>query len=78
MIFNTELKLKQAYEKLLAFRTEEGGFDWYKQKPAHVGISAYALMQLTEMQKISPSVDSVVVKDLRNWIMSKKTGFGTF
>lgn len=42
--------LRRAYPDLLQYRTPENGYEWFGESPAHEALSAYGLMQFTEMQ----------------------------
>ena len=49
MIMRMEEKLKKGYEKLISYKTTEKGYEWFGESPAHEALSAYGLMQFTEM-----------------------------
>jgi hypothetical protein len=78
MIISIEEKLKKGYDKLVSFKTKEKGYEWFGESPAHESLSAYGLMQFTEMSKVTSFVDSGMVKDLKQWLVSRKTGKGLF
>jgi uncharacterized protein YfaS (alpha-2-macroglobulin family) len=78
MVLNIEEKLKKGYDKLVSFKTKEKGYEWFGESPAHESLSAYGLMQFTEMSKVTSFVDSSMVKDLKGWLMSRRNGKGAF
>lgn len=65
MILSIEEKLKKGYDKLVSFKTKEKGYEWFGESPAHESLSAYGLMQFTEMSKVTQFVDQGMVKDLK-------------
>ena len=49
MMVDMQGKLKKGYDKLVSFQTKEKGYEWFGSSPAHEGLSAYGLMEFTEM-----------------------------
>jgi alpha-2-macroglobulin-like protein len=78
MIIDIEAKLKRGYDKLVSFKTKEKGYEWFGESPAHEALSAYGLMQFTEMSQVTSFVDSTMVSDLKDWLVSRKDGSGLF
>lgn len=78
MVLNIEEKLKKGYDKLVSFKTKEKGYEWFGESPAHESLSAYGLMQFTEMSKVTSFVDNNMVKDLKSWLLSRRDGKGLF
>lgn len=78
MILSIEEKLKKGYDKLVSYKTKEKGYEWFGESPAHESLSAYGLMQFTEMAKVTSFVDDGMVKDLKGWLMSRRDGKGLF
>jgi hypothetical protein len=78
MIMDIEGKLKKGYDKLVSFKTKEKGYEWFGESPAHESLSAYGLMQFSEMKKVTSFVDDGMVKDLSAWLLSRRDGKGLF
>jgi alpha-2-macroglobulin-like protein len=78
MILSIEEKLKKGYDKLVSFKTKEKGYEWFGESPAHESLSAYGLMQFTEMAKVTSFVDTGMVSDLKKWLLSRRDGKGMF
>lgn len=78
MIIDIEGKLKKGYDKLVSFKTKEKGYEWFGESPAHESLSAYGLMQFTEMAKVTSFVDSTMVNELTRWLMSRRGSNGLF
>lgn len=64
MTLDIETRLKKGYDKLVSFRTKERGYEWFGESPAHESLSAYGLMQFSEMKKVTSFVDEKMVRDL--------------
>lgn len=78
MVLSIEEKLKKGYDKLVSFKTKEKGYEWFGESPAHESLSAYGLMQFTEMSKVTTFVDGNMVRDLKTWLLSRRDGKGMF
>ena len=78
MIVDIQAKLKRGYDKLISFKTKEKGYEWFGGSPAHEGLSAYGLMQFTEMSQVTSFVDDKMVSDLKDFLLSRKDGKGLF
>ncbi|CDW84292.1 a-macroglobulin complement component [Stylonychia lemnae] len=78
MKLDIQAKLKRGYDKLVTFQTKEKGYEWFGESPAHEGLSAYGLLQFTEMSKVSQFVDTKMVGDLKTWLLSRRNSKGGF
>lgn len=70
--------LKLGYEKLVAYETDLGGFEWYGDTPPHLGLTAHGLLQFHEMQGIYDGVDAAMMKRVTQWILNTRDGEGGF
>ena len=78
MIVDIQGKLKKGYDKLVSFKTKEKGYEWFGESPAHEGLSAYGLMEFTEMAQVTNFVDAKMVTELKDWLVSRRDGKGLF
>ena len=69
--------LEQGYKKLVGFECPEEGYEWFGGDPGHEALTAYGLMQFSEMAKVMP-VDSDMLTRTRNWLLSRRDGAGGF
>ena len=69
--------LASGYEKLTGYEVSGGGFEWWGKKPAHAALTAYGLMQFTDMSKVF-EVEADMVVRTRNWLLGKRDGKGGF
>jgi alpha-2-macroglobulin-like protein len=69
--------LETGYQRLLGFECKSGGFEWFGKDPGHDALTAYGLMEFTDMAKVR-SVDSQMLNRTRAWLLSQRDGKGTF
>lgn len=72
-----KVHLADAYKKLVAYRCPSGGFDWYGRDPGNVALTAYGIMQFTDMARVQ-IVDAAMIAETRQWILKHKDGKGGF
>ena len=70
--------IKTGYKRLISFETSENGYEWFGHTPAHLGLTAYGLMEFTDMKKVYDGVDDKMIKRTLKWILSKRDGNGRF
>ena len=76
-IKNAEKLLDESYKRLTGFESKDRGYEWFGGNPGHEALTAYGLMQFTEMKKVM-AVDSAMVERTRNWLMARRNGQGGF
>jgi uncharacterized protein YfaS (alpha-2-macroglobulin family) len=65
------------YQRLLGFETAGGGFDWFGCPPASRTLTAYGLMEFTDMARVY-DVDSSVIERARLWLLGQQAGDGSW
>lgn len=70
--------IKEGYKKLAAYETKENGFEWYGATPPHEALTAYGLMEFTEMKEVYAGVDQKMINRTVDWLMSRRDGKGGF
>jgi TonB-dependent SusC/RagA subfamily outer membrane receptor len=68
----------RGYKRLIGFETREGGFEWFGHTPAHEGLTAFGLLEFTEMKKVYPQVSNAMIERTLQWLLSRKDGKGGF
>ncbi len=69
--------LTRGYERLLGFECKSGGFEWFGQDPGHDALTAYGLLEFTDMARVR-SVDSAMLERTRKWLLGQRDGKGGF
>ena len=65
------------YQRLLSFEIAGGGFDWFGHPPANRTLSAYGLLELSDMAKVH-DVDPAVIERTRQWLLAQQRGDGSW
>ena len=69
--------LDRGYHRLVSFECEAGGFEWFGEDPAHEALTAYGLMEFTDMSKVM-SVNEGMLGLTRDWLLNQRDGEGGF
>jgi hypothetical protein len=67
--------INAGYQRLLTFEVSGGGFEWFGHPPAHLGLTAYGVLEFTDMAQVHP-VDPAVVDRTIAWLLSQQTPAG--
>lgn len=70
--------IKQGYKKLVGYETTEDGFEWYGNTPANIALTAYGLLEFTDMAQIYQGVDKKMLNRTIDFLMAAKDGDGGF
>lgn len=77
MIERASRTLETGYGRLIGFECKSGGFEWFGQDPGHDALTAYGLMEFTDMSKVR-FVDSNMLNRTKDWLLAQRDGKGTF
>ena len=77
IIEKTRTLLESSYKKLTGFESSTKGYEWFGASPGHEALTAYGLMQFTDMSQVR-SVDTDMVNRTRAWLLARRDGSGTF
>lgn len=69
--------VQAGYERLLNYRTSDGGFSYWGRGDADLALTAYALRFLHEAQDFI-EVDNGVIKEARDWLVKQQRGDGSW
>lgn len=69
--------LDRGYRRLTGFECKQGGYEWFGADPAHLELTAYGLLQFTDMASVH-EVDAAMVERTRNWLLGRRNGQGSF
>lgn len=69
--------IERGYQRLIGFETSEGGFEWFGKTPPHEALTAYGLLEFTDMQDFI-NVDKKMLKRTKDYLMGRRDGKGEF
>jgi hypothetical protein len=69
--------LDRGYQKLTSFECQQRGYEWFGSDPGHEALSAFGLMQFSDMARIM-DVSQEMVARTRLWLMNRRDGKGGF
>jgi hypothetical protein len=72
-----EQYVSTGYQRLLTFEVPGGGFSLFGDAPAQVFLTAYGLMEFTDMAKVYP-VDPAVIQRTAQWLLDQQATDGTW
>lgn len=65
------------YQRLLTFEVDGGGFSLFGQAPADVFLTAYGLMEFSDMAQVYP-VDEALIERTVQWLLAQQQSDGTW
>ena len=69
--------IANGYQRLLTFEVPGGGFSWFGQAPANKILTAYGLMEFSDMSKVS-DVDSRLIERTGDWLARQQQADGSW
>jgi len=69
--------LTTGYGRLMGFECQSGGFEWFGNDPGHDALTAYGLLEFTDMSKVR-HVDPAMLDRTRKWMLGQRDGQGGF
>jgi len=65
------------YQRLVVFEVDGGGFSLYGDPPAELFLSAYGLMEISDMAKVYP-VDEAMIERTVRWLVTQQASDGSW
>jgi alpha-2-macroglobulin-like protein len=65
------------YQRLLSFEVAGGGFDWFGRPPANRALTAYGLMEFSDMARVH-DVDPQLIERTRKWLLGERRPDGSW
>lgn len=72
-----EQYINLGYQRLLTFEVDGGGFSLFGSPPAEAFLSAYGLMEFSDMAKVYP-VDEAIIERTAQWLLRQQGSDGTW
>ena len=69
--------INRGYKRLVGFETTQNGFEWFGRAPAHEALTAYGLLEFTDMQEFV-EVDKKMLDRTRRFLLDRRDGKGSF
>ena len=69
--------LEKGYQRLIGYECKGGGFEWFGNDPGHDALTAYGLMEFTDMAQVR-HVDPAMLQRTRQWLLNQRDGKGGF
>lgn len=69
--------MDSGYRKMIAYEVKGGGFEWFGHQPASVYLTAFGLIQYTEMKDYM-KVDKKMLNRTLDWLNSRKDSTGGY
>src|SRR5204863_903929 len=69
--------IANGYQRLLTFEVAGGGFSWFGQAPANKILTAYGLMEFSDMSKVY-DVDPNLIRRTQQWLASQQQPDGSW
>ncbi|MEO0339017.1 MAG: alpha-2-macroglobulin family protein, partial [Bacteroidota bacterium] len=70
--------IEAGYNRLVGFETSLGGFEWFGNTPPHETLTAYGILEFTEMKEVYPAVSQKMIERTVKWLMKRRDGQGGF
>lgn len=69
--------IHKGYQRLLTFEVSGGGFEWFGRSPANRSLTAFGLMEFSDMHRVHP-VDPKLIERTRQWLIEQQLGDGSW
>lgn len=69
--------IQRGYDRLIGFETRENGFEWFGRTPPHEALTAYGLLEFTDMKEFI-KVDEQMLNRTKDFLMHRRDGKGYF
>lgn len=70
--------IDKGYKRLVSYETKENGYEWFGGTPAHEALTAYGLLEFTDMRKVYSGVDAKMLDRTAEFLMKRKDNQGGF
>ncbi|MHC5078765.1 MAG: alpha-2-macroglobulin family protein, partial [Planctomycetota bacterium] len=69
--------LDRGYKRLVGFECKQKGYEWFGRDPGSEGLTAYGVMEFTDMARVYP-VNGDMLERTRRWLKDRRDGKGGF
>lgn len=77
LVRDAQEKLDRGYKRLTGFECKKNGYEWFGEDPGHEALTAYGILQFTDMKKVRQVDDGMLTRS-REWLLKQRDGKGGF
>ncbi len=77
LLMKAEQYINVGYQRLVTFECKAGGFSWFGNDPAHQILTAYGLLEFSDMSKVH-DVDPSLIARTQHWLAGRQKPDGTW
>jgi hypothetical protein len=70
--------IEDGYKKLTGFETPQRGYEWFGAAPGHEALTAYGLVEFSDMKAVYSDVDKQMMARTADWLRSRRDGKGGY
>ena len=70
--------LGDGYKLLTGYETPTKGYEWFGSTPGHEALTAYGLVEFSDMKQVFPEVSGAMIKRTADWLHGRRDGKGGF
>ncbi len=70
--------LSRGYKRLTGYESKSKGFEWFGEDPGHEALTAYGVVQFTDMARVFPDVDKGMIQRTVAWLKARRDGKGGY
>jgi uncharacterized protein YfaS (alpha-2-macroglobulin family) len=78
MVARANEALDHGYKLLTGYESKTKGYEWFGGDPGHEALTAYGLMEFSDMVKVYKDVDKSMIARTAEWLKSRRDGKGGF
>jgi hypothetical protein len=70
--------MDEGYKRLVGYETSTRGYEWFGSSPGHEALTAYGLMEFSDMRPVYHELDKSMLSRTAEWLMSRRDGTGGY
>lgn len=70
--------MDEGYKRLVGYETTTKGYEWFGSSPGHEALTAYGLMEFSDMRPVYHDLDRTMLNRTAEWLMSRRDGTGGY
>jgi hypothetical protein len=78
LVSRTRDVLARGYRKLVGYESPKRGYEWFGGDPGHEALTAYGLLEFTDMAQVFDEVEPAMLARTESWLLARRDGRGGF